>query len=278
MRSDKSKRKKNYTKKEGNKGLSRPKIKTVAPVDNEQLRLNRYISHSGVCARREADVLIQEGKIKVNGKRVTELGTKVLFSDLVEYNGKKLHFEKPSYILLNKPKGFLSTVKDDRGRRTVMELVQGAGTERLFPVGRLDMNTTGLLLLTNDGELTTKLTHPSHMVQKIYHVTVDKSIEDEHIEQIKKGLDLEDGFIKVDGVSRIEKGENNELGLEIHSGKNRIVRRIMEHLGYNVIRLDRVVFANLNKKDIPRGKWRRLSPQEITFLKRITKNKSESPS
>jgi 23S rRNA pseudouridine2605 synthase len=278
MQSDKNKKRKYPIKREGQKGQSRPKIRTTAPKDDELLRLNRYIAHSGVCARREADILIQEGKIKVNGKRVTELGTKVLFSDRVEYNGKKLNFEKPTYILLNKPKGFLSTVKDDRGRRTVMELVASSGTERLFPVGRLDMNTTGLLLLTNDGELTKKLTHPSHEVQKIYHVTVDKAVEDEHIEQIKKGLTLDDGFIKVDSVSRIEKGENNELGLEIHSGKNRIVRRIMEHLGYNVIRLDRVVFANLNKKDIPRGKWRRLSPQEITFLKRITKNKRESPS
>lgn len=278
MRSDKNKKRKYPVKREGQKGQSRPKIRTTAPTDDEVLRLNRYIAHSGVCARREADILIQEGKIKVNGKRVTELGTKVKFSDLIEYNGKKLNFEKPTYILLNKPKGFLSTVKDDRGRRTVMELVQSSGTERLFPVGRLDMNTTGLLLLTNDGELTKKLTHPSHEVQKIYHVTVDKAVEDRHIEQIKKGLTLEDGFIKVDSVSRIEQGETNELGLEIHSGKNRIVRRIMEHLGYHVIRLDRVVFANLNKKDIPRGKWRRLSPKEITFLKRITKNKSESPS
>ena len=258
--------------------MSRPNKKTVEPTENELLRLNRYISHSGVCGRREADVLIQEGKIKVNGKRVTELGSKVKFSDLIEYNGKKLNFEKPSYVLLNKPKGFISTVKDERGRRTVMELVRSAGNERLFPVGRLDMNTTGLLLLTNDGDLTKKLTHPSHLVQKIYHVTVDKVVEDEHLEQIKKGLELEDGFIKVDSVSRIEKGEKNELGLELHSGKNRIVRRIMEHLGYRVIRLDRVVFANLTKKDIPRGNWRHLSPKEITFLKRITKNKGESTS
>ena len=271
MPSDKNKKRKPSKKPEDERGMSRPKIKTVEPGIDDLIRLNRYISHSGVCGRREADVLIQEGAIKVNGSLVTEVGTKVKITDVVEYNGKKLRFEKPSYILLNKPKGFITSVKDDRGRRTVMDLVRSAGPERIFPVGRLDFDTTGLLLLTNDGDLTKKLTHPSHMVQKIYHVVVDKTVEDDHIEQIQKGLTLEDGFIKVDQVTRIEKGGLNELGLELHSGKNRIVRRILEHLGYRVIKLDRVVFANLNKKDLPRGNWRKLSPKEITFLKRTGK-------
>ena len=239
----------------------------------ESVRLNRFIAQSGVCSRREADSLITEGKIKVNGKKVIEVGTKVLSSDRVEYNGKRLYFEKPVYIVLNKPKDFITSLRDERGRKTVMDLVRSAGRERIFPVGRLDKNTTGVLLLTNDGELTKQLTHPSHEVTKIYHVTVDKTIEDSHLEMLRKGFDLVDGFIKADEVSRIEKGQDNELGLKLHSGRNRIVRRMMEHLGLKVLRLDRVVFANLDKKDLPRGKWRRLDVKEITFLKRLAKKK-----
>lgn len=241
------------------------------------VRLNRYIAQSGVCSRREADKLITEGKIKVNGKKITELGAKVKAGDKVEYSGKRLNFEKPVYVLLNKPKDFISSSRDEKGRKTVLDLVKSVGHERLFPVGRLDKNTTGLLLLTNDGELTKRLTHPSYGIEKIYHLATDKEIKDDDIEKIRLGFDLEDGFIKADEVSRIQRGEQNEIGIKLHSGRNRIIRRMMEHLGYQVTRLDRVVFANLNKKDLSRGKWRRLSPQEITYLKRMVSKKDENP-
>ncbi len=237
------------------------------------MRLNRFIANAGVASRREADKLIAEGKIKINGKVVTELGTKVGPSDNVTFDGKKLVAEKLVYILLNKPKDFITTVTDTHGRKTVMDLIKSAGTERVVPVGRLDKNTTGLLLFTNDGDLTKKLTHPSHKVRKLYHVKAHKNISEDHLQELVDGFSLEDGFIRADEVSRTEHGGKNEIGILMHSGRNRIVRRMMEHLGYRVVKLDRVVFANLTKRDLPRGKWRKLNQKEIIMLNRIAGKK-----
>jgi 23S rRNA pseudouridine2605 synthase len=245
---------------------------SIRPSENS-IRLNRFIANAGICSRREADELIKAGKIELNGKVVTEMGSQVRPLDIVTYEGKALKSEKLAYVLLNKPKDFITTVSDEKGRKTVMELVRSAGNERIVPVGRLDKNTTGLLLFTNDGDLTKKLTHPSYQVRKLYHVTADKNISDEDLEKLAEGFELEDGFIKADEVSRIIKAGKNEIGILLHSGRNRIVRRMMEHLGYRVMKLDRVVFANLTKKDLPRGKWRKLSQDEIDLLKRMFGNK-----
>ncbi|MBC3539530.1 pseudouridine synthase [Rufibacter sediminis] len=233
---------------------------------NEDLRLNRYIANAGICSRREADELIAAGEIKVNGQVVTEMGYKVAPTDTVQYGRKTLSREKTVYVLLNKPKDFLTTTDDPEGRKTVMDLVKNASKERLFPVGRLDRNTTGLLLFTNDGELAQKLTHPSNKISKIYQVELDKPITQEHVKQIQEGLMLEDGKAEVDEVALL--GESNKfLGIEIHIGRNRIVRRIFEHLGYDVVTLDRVQYAGLTKKDLPRGNWRFLSEKEVVRLK-----------
>ncbi|KAA3440382.1 pseudouridine synthase [Rufibacter hautae] len=233
---------------------------------NEDLRLNRYIANAGICSRREADELIAAGEIKVNGQVVTEMGYKVAPTDTVQYGRKTLSREKTVYVLLNKPKDFLTTTDDPEGRKTVMDLVKNASKERLFPVGRLDRNTTGLLLFTNDGELAQKLTHPSNKVSKIYQVELDKPITQEHVKQIQDGLELEDGRAEVDDVALL--GESNKfLGIEIHIGRNRIVRRIFEHLGYEVVTLDRVQYAGLTKKDLPRGNWRFLTEKEVVRLK-----------
>ncbi|WP_207433740.1 pseudouridine synthase [Sabulibacter ruber] len=233
---------------------------------NEDLRLNRYIANAGICSRREADELIAAGEIKVNGQVVTEMGYKVGPTDTVQYGRKILNREKTVYVLLNKPKDFLTTTEDPEGRKTVMELVKNASKERLFPVGRLDRNTTGLLLFTNDGELAQKLTHPSNKVSKIYQVELDKPITQEHVKQIQEGLELEDGRADVDDIALL--GESNKfLGIEIHIGRNRIVRRIFEHLGYEVVALDRVQYAGLTKKDLPRGNWRYLTEKEVVRLK-----------
>lgn len=232
-------------------------------------RLNRYIANAGICSRREADELIATGQVEVNGVVVTELGSKVGPGDKVTYKGKTLSAEKNVYILLNKPKDYITTVSDTHGRKTVMELIRNAGRERVVPVGRLDKNTTGLLLFTNDGDLTGRLTHPSHRVRKLYHVKVNRNFTPEDMQKLAEGFDLEDGFIRVDEVSFVEKGGKNEIGILLHSGRNRIVRRMLEHLGYRVVRLDRVAFANLTKKDLPRGRWRKLSPKEVSLLKRI---------
>lgn len=234
----------------------------------EGIRLNRYIAHSGVCSRREADNLIASGKIKVNDKVVTEMGYKVMPGDKVYYGNKLLKKENYIYVLLNKPKDFITTTSDPNARRTVMELVKKAGDERIFPVGRLDRMTTGLLLLTNDGDLAEKLSHPSHNVKKIYKVTLDKPISKEHVEQINEGVTLEDGPVTVDELA-ITSADKKELGVEIHLGRNRIVRRLFEHFGYRVEKLDRVVYAGLNKMNLPRGKWRYLSDHELQRLKRI---------
>ncbi|MVM31781.1 pseudouridine synthase [Spirosoma sp. HMF4905] len=229
-------------------------------------RLNRYIANSGVCSRREADELIAKGEISVNGKVVTEMGYKVKEGDTVKYGNKVLNPERFVYVLLNKPKDYITTTEDPNERKTVMELVADAGSFRMYPVGRLDRNTTGLLLMTNDGELADKLTHPSYNVRKIYQVELDKPITDEHFEAIKKGFDLEDGPIKPDALS-IVTPDAYVVGIEIHSGRNRIVRRIFENFGYEVTKLDRTTYAGLTKKELPRGKWRFLDPKEVVKLK-----------
>ena len=231
-----------------------------------ELRLNRFISMGGVCSRRDADTLIEEGRVRVNGKVVEQIGHKVLMSDRVEVDGQIILPEKKVYILLNKPKDFVTTVDDPLNRKTVMSLIAGACKERVYPVGRLDRNTTGVLLFTNDGDLAKKLTHPSYDRKKIYHVFLNKSISESDIEQIREGFELEDGFIKADDIS-ITSTDKTEVGIEIHSGRNRIVRRIFEHIGYEVEKLDRVYFAGITKKNVPRGKWRMLTSKEVSMLK-----------
>ncbi|WP_439880885.1 pseudouridine synthase [Pontibacter sp. MBLB2868] len=234
--------------------------------DDGIIRLNRYIANSGVCSRREADVLIESGEIKVNGEVVTEMGYKVQPTDNVQYGKKMLNREKMVYVLLNKPKDFITTTDDPEGRKTVMSLVENASKERIFPVGRLDRNTTGLLLFTNDGELAQKLTHPSNAIKKIYQVELDKPITKADFQKIAEGIELEDGKVEVDDIAIL--GESNQfLGVEIHVGRNRIVRRIFEHLGYEVVTLDRVQYASLTKKDVPRGNWRFLTEKEVIRLK-----------
>ncbi|NLB87159.1 MAG: rRNA pseudouridine synthase [Bacteroidales bacterium] len=232
----------------------------------EGVRLNKYIANAGICSRREADTFISAGLVSVNGEIVTELGVKVMPGDEVKFNDEKINPERKVYILLNKPKDYVTTLDDPEGRRTVMDLIQNACKERVYPVGRLDRNTTGLLLLTNDGELTKKLTHPSYNKKKIYHVELDKALSRDHLNQIAQGIELEDGPIVVDAISYVD-NLKTEVGIELHSGKNRIVRRIMEHFGYNVKRLDRVYFAGLTKLNLPRGRWRFLSDQEVIRLK-----------
>ncbi|MBT8204944.1 MAG: rRNA pseudouridine synthase [Flavobacteriaceae bacterium] len=237
--------------------------------DPSLIRLNKYVANSGVCSRREADTFIAAGNVTVNGVPITEMGFKVKPGDTVRFDGRLLNPEKKEYILLNKPKNFITTTSDEKGRRTVMELISKASKARLVPVGRLDRNTTGLLLFTNDGDLAKKLTHPRHMVRKIYHVELNKNLSSEDLHAIKKGLQLEDGPISVDDISYIKNTPKREVGVKIHSGRNRIVRRIFEHLGYDVVKLDRVVFAGLTKKDLPRGHWRPLTTQEVINLQMI---------
>lgn len=234
------------------------------------VRLNKYIANAGICSRRDADKLIESGAIKVNGKTVTELGTKIQPGDVVQYGDQRLKGETLRYILLNKPKGFICTLEDPQERRTVMELVRNACSERIYPVGRLDRNTTGLLLLTNDGELAKKLTHPRHRVKKVYQVELNKPLTKNDMVTLADGVDLEDGFIAPDAIAYAENGEDKKkVGVEIHSGRNRIVRRMFEKLDYEVVKLDRVIFANLSKKDLPRGKWRHLTAAEINILRRV---------
>lgn len=239
-------------------------------MQNRLIRLNKYLADAGICSRREADRLIVSGVVQINGKVVTQLGTKVEPTDKVQYGGQTLKREKLRYILLNKPKDFITTSDDPYDRKTVMALVEKACTERIYPVGRLDRNTLGLLLFTNDGELAKTLTHPKHGVKKIYHIYLDKPLTKMDMIKLVGGVELEDGKIQPDKLAYVE-GENDkkQIGLELHSGKNRIVRRMFEHLGYKVIKLDRVLFAGLTKKDLPRGKWRILSEKEIGLLKRI---------
>jgi len=247
--------------------LKKKEPQAEEPTGDGLIRLNKYISNSGVSSRREADKIISDGLITINGEVVTELGRKVSLDDDVRFDGNRLNPEKKVYLLLNKPRGFVTTLDDPHAERTVMQLIQNACTERIYPVGRLDMQTTGVLLFTNDGELAKKLTHPSYEKKKVYHVHLDKDFLQEDLEKISKGIELEDGFIAADDIQMFDPDHANQVGIEIHSGKNRIVRRIFNHLGYNVEKLDRVMFAGLTKKDLPRGRYRFLTSQEINFLK-----------
>ncbi len=235
------------------------------PADG-MLRLNKFIANSGVCSRREADKLIVDKQIKVNGVTVTEVGTKVSIDDDVRLDGVRLMAEAKVYLVMNKPKDFVTTLDDPMGRKTVMDLIGDACNERIYPVGRLDRATTGVLLFTNDGNLTKKLTHPSYERKKIYHVHLDRNISKEELTKIAEGIELEDGFIQADEISYVDAKDKSQVGIEIHSGKNRIVRRIFEHLGYEVEKLDRVYFAGLTKKNLPRGKFRFLTQKEINIL------------
>lgn len=255
---------KSYSKAKAASGGNIPKKKSLT----DEMRLNRFIANAGVCSRREADTFIAAGMVTVNGKPVTELGVKVKPSDEVRFDGRKLNPEKKVYLLLNKPKNFVTTTEDPHADKIVMDLVKDACPERIYPVGRLDRNTTGVLLFTNDGDLSKRLTHPSHNMKKVYQVSLDKPVEKNHLEDILNGIDLEDGRIAADDISFINNEEKTEVGIEIHSGRNRIVRRIFENFGYRVKKLDRVYFAGLTKKNLPRGKWRFLSENEMLFLKR----------
>ena len=230
------------------------------------VRLNKYIANAGICSRREADTLIASGVVRINGEIVTQLGTRVLPTDKVEFGGETLVSEKKVYLLMNKPKGYITTTDDPQERKTVMHLIGGACKERIYPVGRLDRQTTGVLLFTNDGEMAKKLTHPSHGARKIYHVKLDKNITKRDLQDIAKGVELEDGFVHVDEVNLIQ-GTKDEIGIQLHSGMNRVVRRIFEKFEYTVTKLDRVLFAELTKKDLSRGHWRFLTDKEISFLK-----------
>ncbi len=246
--------------------------KPKEPHPEGAMRLNKYIAHAGICSRREADELIAAGSVKVNGKVVTEMGYQVLPGDEVSYGGEKLRSEKLRYFLLNKPKGFITTTDDPQERRTVMMLMDGCCAERIYPVGRLDRATTGLLLFTNDGELAKRLTHPSTQVYKIYQVELNKPVTKEDMKKLLEGIELEDGPMHVDDIQYAATGgtiDKRVVGVELHSGRNRIVRRLFEALGYEVHKLDRVVFAGLTKKDLPRGRWRELTEKEVGFLKMI---------
>lgn len=234
---------------------------------DEPVRLNRYLANAGVCSRREADTFIQAGVVKVNGVVVTELGTKVKRSDEVMFHDQAINMEKKVYVLLNKPKDYVTTSDDPQNRKTVMELVKNACRERIYPVGRLDRNTTGVLLFTNDGDLATKLTHPQYLKKKIYHVFCDKNVTAADLRQIADGIMLEDGEIHADAIDYAHETDKKQVGIEIHSGRNRIVRRIFEHLGYKVLKLDRVYFAGLTKKNVKRGDWRFLTQDEVNMLK-----------
>lgn len=234
---------------------------------NEPLRLNKFLANAGICSRREADEFIQAGVVTVNGEVVTELGTKVLRSDEVKFRDQPVTLEKKVYVLLNKPKNYVTTSDDPQQRKTVMDLVKDACPERIYPVGRLDRNTTGVLLLTNDGDMASKLTHPKFLKKKVYHVFLDKNIGVEDLQKIAEGIELEDGEIHADAVEYANESDKSQVGIEIHSGRNRIVRRIFEALGYRVTRLDRVLFAGLTKKNLRRGDWRFLTEQEVDMLR-----------
>ncbi len=246
-----------------------PRFKKIELMDSvDGIRLNKYIANSGVCSRRDADKLIEKGEIQVNGEVVTEMGRKVLVTDKVVYKGEKLiPVIDPIYILMNKPKDTITTTNDPEGRKTVMDLIEGSFDERLYPVGRLDRNTTGVLLLTNDGELAQRLTHPKRVVQKVYVAELDKPITDADLTQLVTGVELEDGTMIVDKAAMPSPKQRNIVGVEIHSGRNRIVHRTFEKLGYKVLKLDRVLFANLDKRRLKRGEWRTLTSKELKSLR-----------
>ncbi len=269
------------TSKKGADKYAKKEIKQDQPSDiplkkagsDEQMPLNKFIAHAGVCGRREAADLVKEGKVTVNGDKIFEPGYKVSSKDKVIVKGKQVFLQRNAvYILLNKPKDYITTANDPQGRKTVLDLIKGATPERVYPVGRLDRNTTGVLVLTNDGELAQKLTHPSFEVKKIYEVTLDKPVIKKDLEAIMTGITLEDGFVQADAVGYADDKNKHIVGIEIHSGRNRIVRRIFEHLGYDVKGLDRVMFANLTKKNVDRGKWRFLNEKEVRLLKFMNKS------
>ncbi|MDR2764385.1 MAG: RNA-binding S4 domain-containing protein [Tannerella sp.] len=243
------------------------KYKEALTDPNEPIRLNKFLANAGVCSRREADEFIQAGVVKVNGNVITELGTKITRQDLVLFHDRQVQIEGKLYILLNKPKNCVTSSDDPQERLTVMDLVRHACKERIYPVGRLDRNTTGVLLLTNDGDLASKLTHPSYKKKKIYHVWVDKDVAIEDMEKLATGIELDDGEIHADAISYANESDRKQVGIEIHSGRNRIVRRMFEALGYRVVKLDRVYFAGLTKKNLGRGKWRYLNEKEVNMLR-----------
>jgi 23S rRNA pseudouridine2605 synthase len=251
---------------------TKPEIKREV---EEKMPLNKYIAHAGICSRRDAVEIIKSNKVKVNGEVITEPGYKVSIKDAVIVNGKKIQPVKDLvYILLNKPKDYITTTEDEKGRKTVLDIIKNATPVKVYPVGRLDRNTSGVLLLTNDGDLTQKLTHPSNEIKKVYAVTLDKPLTKAHFEAILKGVPLEDGVANVDVLAYTDNADKTQIGVEIHSGRNRIVRRIFEHFGYDVKNLDRVVFAGLTKKNVERGKWRFLTEKEVRDLKYFKKGKS----
>jgi 23S rRNA pseudouridine2605 synthase len=254
----------------GDKRSVRPGTRSVkpAPEKDEKIRLNKFIAASGVCSRRDADEIIRKGEISVNGKKVTEMGFMVNRSDEVRYHNKKLSAEKMVYIVLNKPKDYVTTTSDPHAERTVLDLIGDRCSERVYPVGRLDKSTTGVLLLTNDGELAGKLTHPKYKRRKIYHVFLDKDVVKEDLFRLTGGIELDGENVTADAVSYADPADRSQVGIELHSGQNRVVRRLFEQLGYRVKKLDRVYFAGLTKKNLPRGKWRFLNEKEINMLKR----------
>lgn len=267
-------KKKNFPSSLSSKRISFRKKRISAQKKNpegsaEGIRLNQYLAHAGVASRREADELIKTGIVEVNGKIITELGHRVLSGDRVKFDGRFLHPEKKVYVLLNKPKGFLTTTRDEKNRKTVMDLIANASPYRLYPVGRLDRQTTGVLLLTNDGDLAKKMTHPAHQIKKIYHVILDRKFQGGDFEKIREGVRLPEGKTKIDAISYVQGATKNEIGLELHIGWNRVVRRIFEALGYEVTKLDRVSFGGLTKKALKRGQWRILTEKEVNFLKML---------
>ncbi len=248
--------------------FSEGKSHSPAKKEPDQIRLNRFISNSGVCSRRDADDIIKRGLITVNSKVVTDMGTKVFTTDDVRYRNKKLSFEKKVYILLNKPKEYVTTVEDPHAEKTVLDLIGDACPERIYPVGRLDKSTTGVLLLTNDGDLAGRLSHPKYNRKKIYHVFLDKSVSKNDLFKLTEGIDIEGEVVAADAISYTDPEDKTQIGIELHSGQNRVVRRLFEALGYKVKKLDRVYYAGLTKKNLPRGKWRFLSEKEVSMLKR----------
>ena len=251
------------------KSFKKGPSKLPKKAESDEIRLNKYISNSGICSRREADTYISAGSATVNGKIITEMGYKVKPGDEVRFDDVLISPEDKRYVLLNKPKNYITTMDDERNRKTVMELIHRSTKERIYPVGRLDRETTGLLLFTNDGDMAKKLTHPKHNVKKLYHVTLDKKLSMIDLHKIAENFVLDGKMVFVDKVSYIENKPKFEVGIEIHSGRNRIVRRIFEHFGYNVIKLDRVIFAGLTKRNLGRGVWRHLTEQEVNNLKMI---------
>lgn len=266
-RKDEYKKDRHFSKHKPSISKGKPKYGKSSTKKDNSIRLNRYLSNAGICSRREADEYIKAGLVKVNGVVITELGTKVQPTDEIKFNNEAIKIENKVYILLNKPKDYVTTTDDERGRRTVMELIRGACREKVFPVGRLDRNTTGVLLFTNDGEMAAKLTHPKFSKKKIYHVFLDKKIKKEDMDKLVEGINDGDDFLRADVVSFVDPTDKTQVGVEIHTGQNRVIRRMFEALDYKVVKLDRVYFAGLTKKGLPRGRWRFLTPTEINMLK-----------